>query len=141
MCFLLMCFFLHHGHTCGCPVSGFLAVGAGESGSATLTPSPFANMDAALNVFMPSAHWLKATHGCVAYQAMCPHSVFVRASPRSDDLADLCSLAHSWAFLGFLHVETRFREKGLICTNLLLQYESEIHTQTWQLGSAPASVI
>lgn len=27
-------------------------------------------------------------HGCTAYQAMSPHSVFVRASPRSDDLLD-----------------------------------------------------
>lgn len=41
-------------------VSGFLAAGAGESGSATLTPSPFANTDAALNILMPSAHWLKS---------------------------------------------------------------------------------
>lgn len=75
MCFLLVCFFLHHGHTRGCLVSGFLAVGAGESGSATLTPSPFANMDAALNILVPPAHWLKAMHGCIACQAMCPHSV------------------------------------------------------------------
>lgn len=82
MCFLLMCFFLHHGHTRGCLVSGFLAVGAGESDSATFTPSPFANMDAALSIFMPSAHWLKAMHGCTAYQAMCPHSVFVGTSPK-----------------------------------------------------------
>lgn len=76
MCFLLMGFFLHHGHTRGCLVSGFLAVGAGESGSATLTPSPFANMDAALNIVVPPAHWPKAMHGCIAHQAMCPQSVF-----------------------------------------------------------------
>lgn len=88
MCFLLMCFFLHHGHTRGCLVSGFLAAGAGESGPATLTPSPFANVDSAVNILMPSAHWLKAMHGCTAYQATCPHPVFVRASPRSDDLLD-----------------------------------------------------
>lgn len=84
-----MCFFLHRGHTCGCLVSGFLAVGAGESGSDTLTPSLFANMDAALNILMPSAHWLKAMHGCIPYQAMCPHSVFeLKCGHRSDDLAD-----------------------------------------------------
>lgn len=52
-----------------------------------------------------------------------------------------CSLAHSWAFLVFLHVKTRFREKGFVCTNLFSPYEAEMHTQTWQLGSTPVSVI
>lgn len=51
------------------------------------------------------------------------------------------SVVHTWAFLGFLHMETTFREEELICTDLLPQYEAEMHTQTWQLGSTPASVI
>lgn len=47
---------LHHGYTHGCIVSGFLAAGAGGSSSAVLTPSPFANMDAALSILRPPAH-------------------------------------------------------------------------------------
>lgn len=124
MCFLLMFFFRHHGHTHGCLVSGFLAVGAGESGSATLTPSLFANMDAALNILMPPAHWLKAVHGGIAYQAMCPHSVWCLSGQAPGLMicwtgnCSECSMGQSWAFLGFLHMETRFRGKGwsvLIC--------------------------
>lgn len=126
MCFLLMSFFLHHGHTYGCLVSGFLAVGAGESGSATLSLSPFANMDAALNILMPSAHWLKAMHDCTAYQTMCPHSVLIGASPRSDDLPDWqllrVFLASLLGFFGFSSCgKNSFRETGLICTALLPQ--------------------
>lgn len=132
MRFLLMCFFLHRVRTRGCLVSGFLAVEAGESGSATLTPSTFANTDAARNILTPSSQWLKAMHDCIAYQAMCPHSVFVRASPRSDDLPDWQLLrvfpGSLLGFFGFSSRGNQIQGGGVICTNLLPQYEAEIHT-------------
>lgn len=107
MCFLLMCFFLHHGHTRGCLVSGFLAVGAGKSGSATLTPGPFANRDAALNIVVPPAHWLKAMHGCIAHQAMCPQSVFgvCRGKPQVWSSTRLATALNTlWLTLGLFWV-------------------------------------
>lgn len=145
MCFLLMCFFLHCGHIYGCLVSGFLAAGAGESGSATLTPSTFANMDAALNILTPSAHWLKAMHDCITYQAMSPHSVFVRAGPRSDDLTRLATAQSVPRLtLGLFGVSFSWKpDPGRRGLSVLIYspYEAEMHTQTWQLGSTPVSVI
>lgn len=67
------------------------------------------------------------------------------ASPKSDDQLDWQLLrvfcGFHLVFLGFLHMETRFREKGLICTDLLPQYEAKVHTKTWHLGSTPTFVI
>lgn len=52
-----------------------------------------------------------------------------------------CSMARSWAFLSFFSHESQIQGEVLIWTGLLPQYEAEMHTQTWQLGSTPASVI
>lgn len=135
---------LPHGRSRGRTVLGFLAAGAGVSGCDALAPSPFTSTDAELSILMSAAYWCAAVHGCRTYCGHVSRFSQWHLSGQARSLMICCTgncSECSVVLLGFLHVETRFREKRWICTDVLPQYKAKTDTQSCQLGNTLASVV
>lgn len=134
----------YHGHTHGCRVSGFLAVGASGSSSAALIPSPFTNTDAVLSILMPPAHWLTAIHDCVAYRGHVSTLSLWCLSWQAPSLmidwtgnCSACSVAPTWFSWVFFKWKPDAGRRGW---SVLISCPS-MKPRCWQWGSTPTSVI